>query len=113
MKINKVQDRVMFLSPTVQAGWEAESFKMDFENLSTLGEGSYGTVWKGKHKKTGAIYAIKEIKKKSLKTQNLLNHVRTEVKIMYELKHPNISKLYNHFEDDFSVYFVLEYAENG
>ena len=45
--------------------------------MSTLGEGSYGVVWKAKHKKSGAIYAIKEIKKKSLKTQNLLNHVRT------------------------------------
>ncbi len=32
---------------------------------------------------------------------------------MYALKHPNIVKLYNHFEDDFSIYFVLEFAENG
>lgn len=37
MKINKVTERMMFLSPTVQAGWEAESFKMDFENIATLG----------------------------------------------------------------------------
>ena len=32
---------------------------------------------------------------------------------MYELNHPNIAKLYNHFEDDFSIYFVLEFAEKG
>ena len=87
MKINKVADRIMFLSPTVQAGWEAESFKMDFENIKTLGEGSYGIVWKARHKKSGDIYAIKEIKKRTLKTQNLLDHGRTEVKVMYELKH--------------------------
>ena len=30
---------------------------------------------------------------------------------MYELKHPNITKLFNHFEDNFSVYFVLECVE--
>jgi serine/threonine protein kinase len=66
MKVSKLSNRIMFLSPTVQAGWESESFRSDFENLATLGQGSYGTVWKGKHKKTGAIYAIKEIKKKSI-----------------------------------------------
>jgi serine/threonine protein kinase len=32
---------------------------------------------------------------------------------MYQLNHPNIIKLYNHFEDDLSIYFVLEYAEKG
>lgn len=110
MKIAKLQKRLMFLSPTVQAGWEAESYKSDFEKLSTLGQGSYGFVWKGRHKKTGAIYAIKEIKKNTLNSEKLLNHVKTEVKVMYELNHPNIIKLYNHFEDDFSIYFVLEFA---
>jgi serine/threonine protein kinase len=37
----------------------------------------------------------------------MLEHVRTEVKIMYCLNHPNIVKLYNHFEDEFAIYFVL------
>jgi len=32
---------------------------------------------------------------------------------MYLLNHPNIIKLYNHFEDDFSMFFVLEFAEKG
>jgi serine/threonine protein kinase len=43
----------------------------------------------------------------------MLEQVKTEVKILYSLNHPNIIKLYNHFEDAFSIYFVLEYAEGG
>jgi serine/threonine protein kinase len=43
----------------------------------------------------------------------MVEHVRTEVKIMYSLNHPNIVKLYNHFEDEFAIYFVLEFAEKG
>lgn len=113
MKISKLQNRIMFLSPTVQAGWESESYKSDFECQSNLGQGSYGLVWKARHKKTGAIYAIKEIKKKTLTSQKMIEHVRTEVKIMYCLNHPNIIKLYNHFEDEFAIYFVLEFAEKG
>ncbi len=30
MKLNKLTNRIMYLSPTVQAGWETESFKGDF-----------------------------------------------------------------------------------
>jgi hypothetical protein len=30
MKVSKLSNRMMFLSPTVQAGWESESFRSDF-----------------------------------------------------------------------------------
>ena len=29
---------------------------------------------------------------------------------MYSLNHPNILKLFNHFEDDQHVYLILEFA---
>lgn len=32
---------------------------------------------------------------------------------MYSLNHPNIIKLYSHFEDDVSIYLIMEYAEKG
>jgi hypothetical protein len=32
---------------------------------------------------------------------------------MYSLDHPNIIKLYNHFEDERSVFLVLECALGG
>ena len=35
--LNKVRDRMLFLSPTVQAGWEPESKKEDFEEVKILG----------------------------------------------------------------------------
>lgn len=37
--------------------------------------------------------------------------MKTEIKIMYELYHPNIVKLYNHFEEDDSIYLIMELAE--
>jgi hypothetical protein len=30
MKLGKINNRVLFLSPTVQAGWETESYRTDF-----------------------------------------------------------------------------------
>lgn len=39
--------------------------------------------------------------------------VRNEIKIMYTLNHPNIVKLYSHYEDDLHITLILEFAERG
>lgn len=56
-------------------------------------------------------YAIKEIDKRNLKANDMVGQLKNEVKIMYKLNHPNILKIYNHFEDDRSIYLVLELAK--
>lgn len=73
--------------------------------------GAFGKVIKVEHKKTKQIYAIKEINKKNLKDNNMVEQVSNEVKIMYSLNHQNILKLYNHFEDDTNIYLILEFAQ--
>ena len=32
---------------------------------------------------------------------------------MYNLIHPNIVKIYNHFEDDMYIYLIIEFASGG
>ena len=112
-KLNKVKERLVYLAPAVQAGWDDESSIGDFNVIELLGKGSFGRVKKVKHKKTGKVYAIKEIEKKEIKLRKMVEQVKNELKIMYSLNHPNIVKLYSHFEDDFSIYLIMEYAENG
>lgn len=36
-----------------------------------------------------------------------------EVRIMYNLDHPNIIKLYNHYEEEEFIYLILECATGG
>lgn len=43
----------------------------------------------------------------------MIPQVQLEVDILYKLNHPNIIKLYTHFEDEESIYLVLEYADQG
>ena len=52
VKFNKVKERFIFLSPTVQAGWEDESEIEDFNLTKHLGKGIYffinvRCVWEG------------------------------------------------------------------
>ncbi len=39
VKLNNVKERFLFLSPTVQAGWEDESNIGDFNLVKALGKG--------------------------------------------------------------------------
>jgi len=113
IQINKVKNRFLFISPSVQLGLEAESKITDFEILEKLGEGSFGKVYRAKHKKTGAIYAIKSIDKLNKNNQEGKPYFRREIEIMYKVRHPNIVRLFGHFEDDQNCYFVLDYIPKG
>lgn len=72
--------------------------------------GAFGKVYKVFHKKSKLFYAIKEMDKNQLKSNDMSEQIINEVKIMYSLNHDNIIKLNNHFEDDKNVYLILEFA---
>lgn len=114
-KVNPVKNRVLFLSPSVASGEEREARKEDFESLSSsnIGSGGFGKVYKVKHKISGNVYAIKVINKAKIIESGMTEQIKLEVQIMYKLDHPNIIKLFNHFEDNDSFYLVLELASKG
>ena len=113
--MNKVKNRLLILPPAVDSGLEKELCKQDFESLEDkcIGKGTYGSVWKVRHKITKQIFAIKVINKKSIIQQNMLEQINKEIEIMYKLDHPNIIKLYTHFEDDEDFCLIMEYASKG
>ncbi len=113
MILNKVKNRFLFISPSVKNCLEPEAKITDFEILDKIGEGSFGKVYRVKHRKTGAIYAIKSIDKLNKNNQEGKPYFRREIEIMYKIHHPNIVRLFGHFEDDANIHFVLEYIPKG
>lgn len=112
--INKVTKRLLEIyPPSVKNGLEDESQILDYDDKIKIGQGSFGQVFHAKHKKTGAIYAIKAIDKKNKTNQDGKSYFRREIEIMYKIRHPNIVKLYTHFEDNDFCYFVMEYISKG
>jgi len=105
----------LFLPPSVVSGEEEECKKEDFESLSSsnIGVGGFGKVYKVWHKKSKNIYAIKVINKAKIIENNLIDQIKLEVKIMYQLNHEHIVKLYNHFEDDDNFYLILQFCGKG
>eukprot|EP00929_Paragymnodinium_shiwhaense_P096471 TRINITY_DN5805_c0_g1_i1.p1 TRINITY_DN5805_c0_g1~~TRINITY_DN5805_c0_g1_i1.p1 ORF type:complete len:655 (+),score=156.12 TRINITY_DN5805_c0_g1_i1:85-2049(+) len=75
-----------------------------------LGTGSFGAVAKMKNKLTRAERAVKTICKLQLAD---LHAFRTEIEIMKLMDHPNIIKLFEHFEDANNIYLVMELCSGG
>ena len=83
-------------------------YKIDKKNI--LGTGTFGTVQRVLHKKTGQIRACKTINKKKISNPQ---RFADEIKILTDLDHPNILKLYEYFEDQKNVYLVTELCMGG
>ena len=107
--LNDVKNRFLPLPRSAAEGLEHEAQKSDFDFLKELGVGSFGQVYLVKHKKTKAIYAIKSIDKSDDQNLEEKANFSREVEIMYKLNHPNIVKLYGHFEDNTYCYFIMQY----
>eukprot|EP00931_Biecheleriopsis_adriatica_P063636 TRINITY_DN3857_c0_g2_i1.p1 TRINITY_DN3857_c0_g2~~TRINITY_DN3857_c0_g2_i1.p1 ORF type:complete len:489 (-),score=150.85 TRINITY_DN3857_c0_g2_i1:44-1510(-) len=84
----------------------------DFYELDKkkIGEGSFGSVSKARHKSTKAMRACKVIQKRLIKKQEAF---KKEVDIMKIMDHPNICKLYESFEDNRCVYLIMELCTGG
>lgn len=75
-----------------------------------IGKGTFSEVFKGFHKKTKYVYAIKKI---DLNNNIMNKRIYYEIKIMKSLNHINIIKLYDYFYDKNDLYLILEYCSKG
>ena len=115
VRINKVKNRILDLSPSVKEGVERECTREDFysEEDDAIGKGAYSIVWKVRHKDSDKVCVIKVMKKKNIISQKMADQINREIDIMYKLNHPHIIKLINHFEDDENLYLIMELAAKG
>ena len=90
--------------------FEEETNKNDYEKISKLGSGAYGTVYKARMKKNQKIVAIKRIKI-SLDTEGIPSSALREISILRNLHHENIEKILDIITTETKLYMVLEYIE--
>jgi len=99
-----------------------ERFKVDIKkryamNKLQIGEGGYGQVFVAQDKEFGnRKVAVKKVTKTGQQDEASLQANETlqrEIKVMKELDHPNICKLLATFEQDRTMYFIMELCEGG
>ncbi|KAG0672697.1 hypothetical protein C6P40_002792 [Pichia californica] len=87
----------------------------DFEPLKVLGQGAYGKVLLVKNKKTGKLFAQKELKKASIIVNNKnVERTISERTILSQItSHQNIVKLFYALHDNSKLYLLMEYIPGG
>ena len=113
IEINNVKNRFLPIPESVAKGLEPEPKITDFKIIKELGAGSFGHVYLVRHKATNVEYAIKAIDKRNKANQEEKPYFRREIEVMYKIHHPNVVKLYGHFEDNNYCYFIMEYISKG
>ncbi|XP_066128576.1 cyclin-dependent kinase-like 3 isoform X3 [Saccopteryx bilineata] len=81
-----------------------------YETLGKVGEGSYGTVMKCKHKDTGQIVAIKIFYEKPEKSVNKI--AMREIKFLKQLHHENLVNLIEVFRQKKKIHLVFEFIDH-
>ena len=110
---NNVINRFLPIPESVLKGLESEPKITDFTLIKELGVGSFGRVLLVQHNLTQAQYAIKAIDKRNKANIQEKPYFRREIEIMYRIHHPNVVKLFGHFEDNTYCYFIMEYIAGG
>ena len=84
------------------------AFLCDYTIVSTLGKGTFATVFLAKHNETGSMRAVKIIDK-TVASPNSIKNAMTEFNILKKMDHPCIVKVYSLYEDANNIYIVSEY----
>ncbi|KAK6458339.1 kinase-like domain-containing protein [Scheffersomyces xylosifermentans] len=87
----------------------------DYQFGTRIGEGSYSTVFSALDIHTNKTYAIKVLSKRHIVKEDKIKYVNIEKTTLHRLgqQHPGIVQLYYTFQDESSLFFVLDFAEYG
>ena len=84
---------------------------IDYEITKELGKGTFATVYLVKHRKSGAIRAMKEIQRDQEEDSEI--SIANEINILMKLDHPNIVKIFEFYVSPSTFYLITEYCPCG
>ena len=89
-----------------------KDIKKNYEIKEQIGVGKFAVVYKGVHKKTNRIVAIKVFNKADMNVTDY-ELVKTEMDVLKICHHPNIIKLYDINENEDNIYLIMELCEGS
>lgn len=100
-------------APTGANPWpEEDTVGNLYEHEKVIGVGVYGTVYKGRHRETDRVVAIKKLRIEEDFGQGVPSHVLREIGLLVDFKHPNIVELLDvHTTSPYDYSLVFEFVD--
>ncbi|MBI4242644.1 MAG: serine/threonine protein kinase [Planctomycetes bacterium] len=83
----------------------------NYDTIEKIGQGGMGIIYKAKQLSTGNIVAIKALSPELTKTASYVGRFLSEMKIIAQLKHPNLVYAFEAGEKNGTLYYVMEYID--
>jgi serine/threonine protein kinase len=108
---NNVVERVskQYIGPTMK--WDGG---VKYNIIGMLGKGAFATVYQLATKMDGRLLAAKELEKRRFMKNGLLDKkIDNEMKIMENLRHPNIVEFVEYYDHGDHLYIIMEFVRHG
>ncbi|KAJ6736669.1 MAP KINASE KINASE KINASE SSK2-RELATED-RELATED [Salix viminalis] len=94
---------------------ESMPMKSHWQKGKLIGRGTFGSVYVASNRETGALCAMKEVEMfpDDPKSAESIKQLEQEIKVLSQLKHPNIVQYYGSEILDDKFYIYLEYVHPG
>ncbi|VVA09546.1 PREDICTED: mitogen-activated kinase [Prunus dulcis] len=94
---------------------ESQPVKGQWQKGKLIGRGTFGSVYVATNRETGALCAMKEVElfPDDPKSAECIKQLQQEIKVLSQLKHPNIVQYYGSEIVDDRFYIYLEYVHPG
>ncbi|CAK7337624.1 unnamed protein product [Dovyalis caffra] len=94
---------------------ESTPMKSQWQKGKLIGRGTFGSVYVASNRETGALCAMKEVEMfpDDPKSAECIKQLEQEIKVLSQLKHPNIVQYYGSEIVDDKFYIYLEYVHPG
>ncbi|CAN6820274.1 unnamed protein product [Brassica oleracea] len=99
------------LPPPSSSSSSAAKSLSELENVSRIGSGTGGTVYKVIHRPTLRIFALKVIY--GHHEDNVRHQICREIEILRSVDHPNVVKCHDMFDHNGEVHVLLEFMDKG
>ncbi|XP_042062125.1 mitogen-activated protein kinase kinase kinase 5-like isoform X1 [Salvia splendens] len=94
---------------------QSSPIRSQWQKGKLIGRGTFGSVYVGSNRETGALCAMKEVEilPEDVKSQESIRQLEQEIKVLSKLKHPNIVQYYGSEIVGDKFYIYLEYVHPG
>ena len=82
-----------------------------YECLERIGKGSFGEVFRGRHRETGETVAIKVIDLEQAEDE--IEDIQQEISVMAQCDSPHVTKYYGSYVVGTRLYLIMEYVGGG